>query len=116
MLTYYIHLSTAIANFLFQGNPTVSVIAFFAPAGLAFNQSYALHHAGKNGVRCSATARTKYCYYVLFASVSGRDSKLRLEGITIQMHQTTEITMQLSGAAHALNNMVKEPITQQYYI
>ena len=99
-------------NFFFQGNPTVSVVAFFA--GLAFNQSFAMYPICKDDMSCTSSAREEYHYYVLFGSVYGRENTSLLDGITIQMHQKTEITIQLSGAAHALNNTVEEPINQQF--
>lgn len=92
------------SNFVFQGNPTVSIIAFFT--GIAFNQSFAMYPV--------SSAKEEYHYYVLFGSVYRRENTSLLDGITIQMHQKTEITIQLSGAAHALNNTVEEPINQQF--
>lgn len=100
-------------NFIFQGNPTVSIIAFFA--GLAFNQSFAMYPVCKDDMSCASMARREYHYYILFGSVyAGRENTSLLDGITIQMHQKTEITIQLSGAVHALNNTVEEPINQQF--
>ena len=99
-------------NFLFQGNPTVSIVAFFA--GLTFNQSFAMYPVCKDDTRCTHTARAQYHYYVLFGSVYGRENTSILDGITIQMHQKTEIAIQLSGEAHALNNTVEDPINQHF--
>ncbi len=101
-------------NFFFQGNPTISVIAFFA--GLAFNQSFAMYPVCIDDMSCTSSARAQYHYYVLFGLAYGRENTSFLDGITIQMHQKTEITIQLSGAAHALNNTVEEPINQQFSI
>ena len=101
-------------NFFFQGNPTISVIAFFA--GLAFNQSFAMYPVCKDDMSCTSSVRVEYYYYVLFGPVYGSENTPLLDGITIQMHQKTEITIQLSGAAQALNNTVEEPINQQFSI
>lgn len=102
-------------NLFFQGNPTVSVITFFA--GLTFNQSFAMYPVCKDDMSCTSSSRTEYHYYVLFGPVYyGREKTALLNGITIQMHQKTEITIQLSGAAHALNNTVEEPINRQFSI
>ena len=94
------------ANFLFQGNPTFSVVAFFA--GLTFNQSFAMYPTCTDDMMCKATSRAHYHYYILFGPVYGKDNSVLLDGVTIQMHQKTEITLQLSGEALALNNTKEE--------
>ena len=114
-LTYSCKNNVFGANFMFQGNPTVSVIGIFA--GLTFTQSLAMYPVCKEGMKCMQSHRAEqyYYYYVIFGPLYVKDNATYLNGITIQMHQDTEITIQLSGAAHTLNNTV-EQVTDGYTI
>lgn len=95
------------ASLLFQGNPSLSAVAFFA--GLSFNQSLAMYPVCKDSMKCASTPRTQYHYYILFGAPYRRTNLTYLGGFTIQMHQETEIILKLSGEAHALNNTVIQP-------
>ena len=102
------------ANFLFLGNPTVSAIGFFA--GTTFNQSFAMYPVCKDSIKCASKPRIEYHYYILFGAVYNKDNFTFLNGFTIQMHQKTELTLQLSGEAHALNNTVEKTITSKHIV
>lgn len=94
------------ANFLFMGNPTFSVVAFFA--GLTFNQSLAIYPLCKDTMKCMSPRKEQYHYHVLFGAGYNTDNCTFLDGLTIQMHQATDISLQLSGKVHVLNNTVEQ--------
>ena len=96
-------------NFLFPGNPTVSIVAFFA--GLTFNQSFAVYPVCKDGMKCRSPPKEQYQYYVLFGPAYRGVDCVFIDGLTIQMHQATDLSLKLSEEVHVLSNTVEQAIT-----
>lgn len=102
------------AKFLFMGNPTFSVVAFFA--GLTFNQSFAIYPLCIDTLKCRPPPEKQYHYHVLFGVGYSKDNCTFLDGVTIQMHQETEISLQLSGKVHVLNNTVEQLVAKEHVL